>query len=96
MHRNVCLSSVFVDQASEWKLAGVEFLHPHGDIANAPRKFLEALRKYDPPEAGKTGGARRGEKWCVSFTMYIFTPHNSSLCLCVLHTGKSLLGFPSV
>ena len=61
VHHNLCLSSVFVDGAGEWKLAGVEFMHAHGDPA-APRKHLEMLHKYEPPEFTK---ARRGEKWQV-------------------------------
>lgn len=65
VHRNVCLSSIFVDEAGEWKLAGVEFMHAHADTSPA-RKHLEPLRKYDPPELGKPGAAaRRAEKWSV-------------------------------
>ena len=62
VHRNVCLSSVFVDSAGEWKLAGVEFMTPHSETSPPP-KSLGALRRYDPPEAGKPGAAKRGEKW---------------------------------
>ena len=63
VHRNICLSSVFVDEAGEWKLAGVEFMHPHGDTSPPPRKHLEVLHKYEPPESAKPGAARRAEKW---------------------------------
>lgn len=63
VHRNVCLSSVFVDGAGEWKLAGVEFMVIHGDSASALPKSLEMLRKYDPPEMGKSAAARKAEKW---------------------------------
>ena len=69
VHRNVCLSSVFVDWAGEWKLAGVEFMLPHGDAASAPPKSLEMLRKYDPPESSKPGAARKAEKWQVCNNM---------------------------
>lgn len=63
VHRNVCLSSVFVDEAGEWKLAGVEFMHSHGDTSMPP-KTLPSLHKYDPPEVGKSGAAaRHSEKW---------------------------------
>ena len=57
------MSSVFVDGAGEWKLAGVEFMVTHGDSASAPPKSLEMLRKYDPPEIGKPAAARKAEKW---------------------------------
>lgn len=63
VHHNVCLSAVYVDEAGEWKLAGVEFMHAHGDTS-PPRK-LELLRKYDPPESAKSGAPRRAEKWSV-------------------------------
>ena len=72
VHRNVCLSSVFVDGAGEWKLAGVEFMVPHGDSASAPPKSLETLRKYDPPEMGKPAAARKTEKWWVLKVIYIY------------------------
>lgn len=62
VHRNICLSSVFVDEAGEWKLGGVEFMHTFGD-SHAPQKSLETLRRYDPPEASKPAATRRMEKW---------------------------------
>ncbi|XP_047994716.1 N-terminal kinase-like protein [Leguminivora glycinivorella] len=51
-HNNVCLYSVFVTQAGEWKLGGFEFLTSHGqDTSNPiPIKILPALEIYDPPE----------------------------------------------
>ena len=57
------MSSVFVDGAGEWKLAGVEFMVTHGDSGLAPPKSLETLRRYDPPEMGKSAAARKAEKW---------------------------------
>ncbi len=51
--------SVFVDLAGEWKLGGVEFMHAYSD--SEPSKRLQDLRKYDPPETGKS--TRRTEKW---------------------------------
>ena len=57
------MSSVFVEGAGEWKLAGVEFMVTHGDSASALPKRLEMLRKYDPPEIGKPAAARKAEKW---------------------------------
>ena len=62
VHRNICLSSVFVDEAGEWKLGGVEFMHPFGD-SHVPQKSRESLRRYDPPEASKPSANRRIEKW---------------------------------
>ena len=51
----MCLSSIFVDGAGRWKLAGVEFMVPHGDSASASPKSLETLQKYDPLDMGKPG-----------------------------------------
>lgn len=36
IHNNVCLSSVFVDQAGEWKLAGLEYIF--GENEEPPTK----------------------------------------------------------
>ncbi|XP_038207052.1 N-terminal kinase-like protein [Zerene cesonia] len=51
-HNNVCLYSVFVTAAEEWKLGGFEFVTSHGqEGANIiPIKILPALEIYDPPE----------------------------------------------
>ncbi|XP_045776230.1 N-terminal kinase-like protein isoform X2 [Maniola jurtina] len=51
-HNNVCLYSVFVTLAGEWKLGGFEFLTAHGQDTNNPLpiKILPALEIYDPPE----------------------------------------------
>ena len=37
-------------------------MHPYSDTS-VPMKNLELLRRYDPPEAGKPGAAKRTEKW---------------------------------
>ena len=61
-----------MDEAGEWKLAGVEFMHSHGETYVSP-KHLEQLFKYDPPEISKSGAARRTEKWCVIKIKVVFT-----------------------
>ena len=66
VHHNVSVSSVFVDEAGEWKLGGVEFMTSFADSAAAgpAGKILPALRRYDPPETSKPAAARKTEKWC--------------------------------
>ncbi|KAL5463579.1 hypothetical protein EMCRGX_G032488 [Ephydatia muelleri] len=66
IHRCVCLSSIFVDGSGEWKLGGVEFMVPFGDltVALAP-KPLSSLQVYDPPEVAKPASAKKIEKWSV-------------------------------
>ncbi|CAK1552241.1 unnamed protein product [Leptosia nina] len=51
-HNNVCLYSVFVTAAEEWKLGGFEFITSHGQEGSSviPIKILPALEIYDPPE----------------------------------------------
>lgn len=47
-HYNVCMSSVFVDRAGEWKLFGLEYMTPSKDPP--PIKVIPSLRIYNPPE----------------------------------------------
>lgn len=47
-HYNVCMPSVFVDRAGEWKLFGLEYLTPSKDPP--PIKVLPSLQIYNPPE----------------------------------------------
>ncbi|XP_039283271.1 N-terminal kinase-like protein [Nilaparvata lugens] len=49
-HNNVCLWSVFVNCAGEWKLGGVEYMAGTADGTGLPIKVLPSLDKYDPPE----------------------------------------------
>ncbi|ELT98079.1 hypothetical protein CAPTEDRAFT_223847 [Capitella teleta] len=61
IHNNVCLASIFVDRAGEWKLGGVDYMYAASG-APPPSKGLPFLEKYDPPE--KAGGGRKPtEKW---------------------------------
>lgn len=63
IHNNVCMASIFVDSAGEWKLGGVDYMYPaQGTDSIPPVKILPVLQKYDPPE--KADGARvTGNKW---------------------------------
>lgn len=65
VHHNINLSSIFVDVAGEWKLGGVEFMTSFSDspAAGTAGKFLQSLRKYDPPEASKPSASHKTEKW---------------------------------
>lgn len=67
IHGNVCMASVFVDVAGEWKLGGVEYLKPVDPPPNTeepdlPR--LPVLQVYEPPEGRKfSKGNKKIEKW---------------------------------
>ncbi|XP_069116856.1 N-terminal kinase-like protein [Argopecten irradians] len=64
IHNNVCMASVFVDPAGEWKLAGVDYMYPaQGQDSVPPVKILPVLEKYDPPEKSDLRRGIRGEKW---------------------------------
>ena len=49
VHNNVCMSSIVVNRAGEWKLTGFEYSHPLDD-SQVPLKILSSLDRYEPPE----------------------------------------------
>lgn len=58
------MSSIFVDQAGEWKLGGVDYMFPaQGPDSYPPVKILPALERYDPPEKTEPGGGPKGGPW---------------------------------
>ncbi len=64
IHNNVCMPSVFVDKAGEWKLGGFDYMFPSsGPESIPPVKILPSLEKYDPPEKGDR--RKKSEKWYV-------------------------------
>ena len=90
IHNNVCMVSVFVDPAGEWKLGGVDYMYPaQGADSVPPVKVLPVLQKYDPPE--KADGARViGNKWWVltllELLYYCLKVVRFKICIC---GGKS-------
>lgn len=49
VHNNVCMSSIVVNRAGEWKLTGFEYTHSIED-PQPPYKTLNSLACYEPPE----------------------------------------------
>ncbi|XP_054706089.1 N-terminal kinase-like protein [Uloborus diversus] len=47
-HHNICLGSIFVDRAGEWRLFGLEYVTPAAEPP--PIKVLPSLKNYNPPE----------------------------------------------
>lgn len=64
-HNNVCLYSVFVTLAGEWKLGGFEFLTSQSQDGSItiPIKILPALEIYDPPEKKDQAKLKTITKW---------------------------------
>ena len=46
IHNNVCLSSVFVDQAGEWKLAGLEYIFGENEEPPTKGKIVKLFSAY--------------------------------------------------
>lgn len=64
-HNNVCISSIFVNQAGEWKLGNVEHMAGLAEGDGVPIKILPALEKYSPPEKADAIKQRHITKWYV-------------------------------
>ncbi|KAH9519561.1 N-terminal kinase-like protein [Bulinus truncatus] len=63
IHNNVCMSSIFVDPAGEWKLGGVDYMYPaQGPDSIPPVKVLPLLERYNSPEKVE-GKNVASEKW---------------------------------
>lgn len=56
-HNNVCMPAVYIDQSSEWKLAGLEFVSPVD--SNPPKKMLSGLDVYKSPDEVGSADSRR-------------------------------------
>ena len=77
----MCLSSVFVDKAGEWKLGAVDFMHlNNAPDMPVPAKSLPYLERYSPPEKSTSGApVKAAEKWylthfvCVTFIIKIIS-----------------------
>ncbi|EDO33568.1 predicted protein [Nematostella vectensis] len=67
MHGNICMASIYVDVAGEWKLGGVEYVQPiepppGADVTD--NSILPALQVYDPPEGRKYSKMNKKlQKW---------------------------------
>lgn len=59
----MCLSSVFVNAAGEWKLGGVEYVAGVSDSYALPTKLIPSLDRYDPPEKCDSSKQHLITKW---------------------------------
>ncbi|KAG1665264.1 N-terminal kinase-like protein [Nymphon striatum] len=74
-HNNVCMPTIFVDKAGEWKIGGVDYM---SSSDYAPVKVQSELRKYNPPEANDA----KINKWASDmwgFGCLIWEAFNGSL-----------------
>ncbi|XP_065339794.1 N-terminal kinase-like protein [Cloeon dipterum] len=49
-HNNICISSIYVNAAGEWKLGGLEYVSSVDEGPKVIQKTLPSLEKYNPPE----------------------------------------------
>ncbi|XP_059478001.1 N-terminal kinase-like protein [Neocloeon triangulifer] len=49
-HNNICMSSIYVNSAGEWKLGGLEYVSSVEEGPKLPQKMLSGLDRYNPPE----------------------------------------------
>jgi len=81
------MSSVFVNQAGEWKLGNVEHMAGLNEGDGVPIKILPALEKYSPPEKSDAVKQRQITKWCIHdflaayVIVYKFANPFSTFCL---------------
>eukprot|EP00041_Stephanoeca_diplocostata_P027424 m.753721 g.753721 ORF g.753721 m.753721 type:complete len:388 (+) comp23173_c0_seq11:614-1777(+) len=61
-HSNICLGSIFVDSAGEWKLGGLELLQRGSDDA-AMKVALPTPLKYAPPD--RKSPMKKGHPWSI-------------------------------
>ncbi|XP_065214218.1 N-terminal kinase-like protein [Planococcus citri] len=87
-HNNVCMASIFVNLAGEWKLGCVEHMTGASDGDGVPIKILPSLEKYSPPEKTDSFNQRHSTKcstdmWglgCLIWEVYNgCLPHQSAL-----------------
>ena len=72
-HHNICISSVFVDKAGEWKLGGLELLTAESDAPGATVGGLSTPAKYAPPEGSDSQQSGPGDMWalgCLIWEVY--------------------------
>ena len=72
IHNNVCLSSIFIDRAGEWKLFGLEYMFGGEDYP--PTKVSHGLDKYEPPEKSsrKKSCKWSSDMWGLGKSLYGF------------------------
>ena len=94
IHNNVCMSSIYVDRAGEWKIMGLEYMFGEND--SPPVKVSHGLEKYDPPEKSSR---KKSCKWssdmwglgCLIWESFNGTMHSANSLRDVGKIPKNLL-----